>query len=82
MSDPEIYAGLDSVEGAQDGAEHSDAMQVLGKSDYTVTNTGRLTIPDFSLVTGAQTGQKFILIGPKGRTKTWRILASPEETAD
>jgi hypothetical protein len=50
------------------------------KCDYAVTNTGRLTISDFGSLTGAQTGDKFILIGPKGRTKTWRIIKVPAET--
>ena len=77
MSDPEIYISIEEAVGCRDSGDES--MQISGKSDYTVTNTGRLTIPDFSLVTGAQTGQKFILVGPKGRTKTWRILAAPEE---
>jgi hypothetical protein len=47
------------------------------KCDYAVTNTGRLTISDFSSLTGAQSGDKFILLGPKGRTKTWRIIKVP-----
>ena len=77
MSDPEIYISVDDAVGGRECGDKST--QISGKSDYTVTNTGRLTIPDFSLVTGAQTGQKFILVGPKGRTKTWRILAAPED---
>ena len=47
-------------------------------SVYRVTSTGRLTLHDFQHKTGAKTGQEFILLPPKGRSKAWRVLLKTE----
>lgn len=41
---------------------------------YEVTDTGRLSITDFSAMTGAATGAKFTLEKPRGRSKAWRLV--------
>jgi len=41
---------------------------------YKVTNTGRLTITDFSEITGAKEGASFSLEKPRGRSNAWRLV--------
>ena len=41
---------------------------------YEVTKTGRLTLADFTEVTGFKTGDSFTLEKPRGRSKAWRIV--------
>jgi len=41
---------------------------------YKVTSKGRLTITDFSEVTGYNPGSQFTLEKPRGRSKAWRIV--------
>ncbi len=41
---------------------------------YSVTSTGRLTITNFSEVTGAKDGESFALLSPRGRSKAWRLV--------
>ena len=43
-------------------------------SVYQVTNTGRLTIPDFQQITGAAANSSFVLEHPRGRSNAWRIV--------
>jgi predicted transcriptional regulator len=42
---------------------------------YQVTTTGRLTISDFSELTGAKEGESFVLESPRGRSKAWRLVS-------
>lgn len=49
------------------------AQAAPAKSQYVVTKTGRLTVSDFSELTGAKAGDKFILESPRGRSKSWRL---------
>ncbi|MCA1987750.1 MAG: hypothetical protein LDL07_01210 [Desulfarculus sp.] len=44
------------------------------KTIYQVTTTGRLTISDFSEMTGAKEGESYYLEKPRGRSKAWRLL--------
>lgn len=44
------------------------------KTPYQVTATGRLTISDFSELTGAKEGETFVLESPRGRSKAWRLV--------
>lgn len=44
------------------------------KTIYQVTTTGRLTISDFSELTGAKESESFYLEKPRGRSKAWRLL--------
>ncbi len=44
------------------------------KTIYQVTTTGRLTISDFSEITGAKEGESYYLEKPRGRSKAWRLL--------
>ena len=46
---------------------------------YEVTPTGRLTIPEFAELTGAKTGDRFVVESPRGRSKAWRVLPFIEE---
>jgi hypothetical protein len=46
------------------------------KSVYQVTTTGRLTISDFTELTGAKEGESFVLESPRGRSKAWRLVAA------
>lgn len=48
--------------GGQDGKE------------YLVTAKGRLTVSDFSELTGYKEGAKFVLEKPRGRSKAWRLV--------
>lgn len=48
--------------------------QAQKKSIYEVTATGRLTINDFSDLTGSDTGGKFTLEKPRGRSNAWRLV--------
>lgn len=41
---------------------------------YEVTSTGRLTITDFSELTGAKTGANFALERPRGKSNAWRLV--------
>jgi hypothetical protein len=41
---------------------------------YEVTNKGRLTISDFSDLTGYKTGDKFSLEKPRGKSNAWRLV--------
>lgn len=41
---------------------------------YKVTSKGRLTITDFSQITGYSPGSQFTLEKPRGRSKAWRIV--------
>jgi hypothetical protein len=41
---------------------------------YQVTATGRLTITDFAEITGAQGGDSFGLMRPRGRSNAWRLV--------
>ena len=41
---------------------------------YEVTNKGRLTVSDFSALTGYKTGDKFTLEKPRGKSKAWRLV--------
>lgn len=41
---------------------------------YEVTNKGRLTISDFSALTGYKTGDKFSLEKPRGKSNAWRLV--------
>lgn len=41
---------------------------------YVVTAKGRLTISDFSQLTGYKTGDTFVLEKPRGRSKAWRLV--------
>ncbi len=41
---------------------------------YKVTNTGRLTITDFSEITGAKEGSSYTLEKPRGRSNAWRLV--------
>lgn len=41
---------------------------------YEVTSTGRLTITDFSELTGAGTGASFSLERPRGKSQSWRLV--------
>ena len=44
------------------------------KTAYLVTATGRLTISDFSQLTGAKAGETYVLESPRGRSKAWRLV--------
>lgn len=46
---------------------------------YTVTSKGRLTISDFSEVTGMGSGARFVLEKPRGRSQAWRLLPYEED---
>ncbi len=48
--------------------------QAAKPMDYKVTKTGRLTITDFSQLTGAKAGAAFVLEKPRGRSKAWRLV--------
>lgn len=41
---------------------------------YAVTGKGRLTVTDFGDATGFETGAKFTLEKPRGRSKAWRLV--------
>lgn len=41
---------------------------------YEVTPKGRLTVTDFSELTGFEPGSKFVVEKPRGRSKAWRIV--------
>jgi hypothetical protein len=41
---------------------------------YEVTNKGRLTISDFTALTGYKTGDKFSLEKPRGKSNAWRLV--------
>ncbi|MCB2188159.1 MAG: hypothetical protein KQJ78_17205 [Deltaproteobacteria bacterium] len=41
---------------------------------YEVTAKGRLTITDFTEVTGMKSGEKFTLESPRGKSKAWRLV--------
>jgi hypothetical protein len=41
---------------------------------YQVTATGRLTITNFTEVTGAQGGETYALMRPRGRSNAWRLV--------
>lgn len=41
---------------------------------YLVTSKGRLTITDFTDVTGFKPGDKFTFEKPRGRSKAWRLV--------
>ena len=43
---------------------------------YEVTDTGRLSITDFSEITGVAAGAKFKLEKPRGRSKAWRLVSA------
>lgn len=45
---------------------------------YTVTSTGRLTVSDFSKITGADAGDTFVLERPRGRSQAWRLVPFKE----
>ncbi len=45
------------------------------KTTYQVTATGRLTISDFSELTGAKEGETYVLESPRGRSKAWRLVS-------
>ncbi len=45
-----------------------------GPKTYEVTAKGRLTISDFSELTGFKTGDKFTLEKPRGRSNAWRLV--------
>ena len=47
---------------------------VSGPKLYEVTSKGRLTITDFASMTGVQTGAKFSLEKPRGKSKAWRLV--------
>lgn len=47
------------------------------KTVYQVTATGRLTVSDFSDLTGAKEGDNYVLEKPRGRSKSWRLVAVP-----
>lgn len=52
----------------------SRAKTVKKANTYEVTNTGRLTISDFSQATGYNAGDKFTVEKPRGKSKAWRIV--------
>ncbi|MCA1905000.1 MAG: hypothetical protein LDL11_00205 [Desulfarculus sp.] len=54
--------------------QSSRPSKVEKKSVYQVTTTGRLTISDFSELTGAKEGDSYYLEKPRGRSKAWRLL--------
>lgn len=41
---------------------------------YQVTATGRLTVSDFSELTGAKEGAGYYLEKPRGRSNAWRLI--------
>ncbi|MFH1057254.1 MAG: hypothetical protein V1797_01085 [Pseudomonadota bacterium] len=41
---------------------------------YQVTTTGRLTLSDFSELTGAKEGASYYLEKPRGRSNAWRLI--------
>ncbi len=41
---------------------------------YEVTSTGRLTITDFSELTGSKTGASYSLEKPRGKSTAWRLV--------
>lgn len=41
---------------------------------YQVTATGRLTVSDFSELTGASEGASYYLEKPRGRSNAWRLI--------
>lgn len=42
--------------------------------EYLVTAKGRLTVSDFSQLTGYKAGARFVLEKPRGRSKAWRLV--------
>jgi len=50
------------------------AKTLSGPKIYEVTNKGRLTISDFTDITGYNTGDKFSLEKPRGKSKAWRLV--------
>ncbi|KIX11253.1 hypothetical protein [Dethiosulfatarculus sandiegensis] len=46
---------------------------------YEVTNKGRLTITDFTALTGYETGATFTLEKPRGKSKAWRLVLVSED---
>ena len=54
--------------------QSSHQSPVEKKTIYQVTATGRLTISDFTELTGAKEGESFYLERPRGRSKAWRLL--------
>lgn len=46
----------------------------VAKTEYQVTETGRLTVSDFSQVTGTNSGDKYVIQSPRGRSKAWRLV--------
>lgn len=44
------------------------------RAGYKVTKTGRLTITDFTEITGIEAGVTFVLESPRGRSKAWRLV--------
>jgi len=45
-----------------------------GPKIYEVTPKGRLTVSDFTDITGVGTGAKFTLEKPRGRSNAWRLV--------
>jgi hypothetical protein len=45
-----------------------------GPKIYEVTSKGRLTITDFGNLTGFETGTKFTLEKPRGKSVAWRLV--------
>jgi hypothetical protein len=41
---------------------------------YEVSSTGRLTITDFTKLTGAKTAATFALEKPRGKSNAWRLV--------
>ena len=62
------------VESGEIKQEVATAKQDGKATTYAVTAKGRLTVSDFAEKSGAQTGTKFTLEKPRGRSNAWRLV--------
>jgi len=62
------------VESGKIKQQNVKAKKTKAPKGYLVTSKGRLTVSDFTALTGAKAGAKFTLEKPRGKSSSWRLV--------